>query len=58
MADPSSTSGNAQTVRAAEEMLRQTARLADDPFVALTQSCKRKPGEQKLPVAWQDDEES
>lgn len=57
MADVPSTSVKPQDVRAAEELLRQAARLADDPFVALTQSCKRKPGEEKLPIAWHDDDE-
>jgi len=45
------------SVREAEDLLRQAAGTAQDPFVALTQSFQRKGRKQALPLALEDEEE-
>jgi len=46
------------TAREAEDLLRHATRMADDPFVALTQSYKRKTRDDlRVAIAWEDDEE-
>lgn len=45
------------SVHEAEELLRKTMNLADDPFVALSQSYKRKTREDHLTRLYLEDEE-
>lgn len=55
MAEGQSVPVKSVSAREAEDLLRQATRTAEDPFVALTQSYKRKVRE-TLPIAWDDEE--
>ncbi len=57
MADGFRSSQESQSVSEAEELLRKTAHMADDPFVALSQSFKRKTRDNKLALLYLEDEE-
>lgn len=58
MADGHKPSYTAPSARDAEDLLRKTVHLVDDPFVAISQSYKHKARETKLsPLFLEDDEE-
>ncbi len=58
MSDGQKPSRQAASAREAEELLRKAAHSSGDPFLALSQSYRRKQGNQKLsPQLLEDDDE-